>query len=213
MTAWLLVMDGDSRVQPSTERAALDDQGGSRDEAAALWADRIWGERQGWAIGGRGVNGHWVGGSYKFSTIEHVHGRWPDERDALLTRLVSAGEADDVFVAPLLRDSPNRRAADSRALRGSVLWMDADPWDAQHDDALANLPVVFKVASGSPGCMHVYIDLGEEMEAGQIVAHNRSLKRRFRVDDPGGDNKLLRLPGTQNHKGRAKGGSSAPVCW
>lgn len=194
------------RGGPSTDRAA-----------AELWCERLWGDRPGWAVACVGTGQYLTPtGMYRFSGgLRQRAFKWPDRRTDLLDELLERAGASDTFVAPLLRDAPSRRYAESRALEGSVAWLDADGWDeARHAELLSAGSQVWPVDSGGrPGHRHLYIDLGELLPASAVLRYSARLARAFRTDSAGGDNRLLRLPGTLNHKPRIVGGQPGLVRW
>jgi len=120
----------------------------------------------------------------------------------------------DVYATVLLRDRPNRRARDSRALSGSYAWLDADGWDADRHERLLGLGCpVLVVDAGSPGHRHLYLDIGSRLSAGRVTDCSRRLQVMFRTDTHGGDNKLLRVPGTVNHRARLTGHGDGALTW
>ncbi len=189
----------------------------SPDRAAAeRWCDRLWDARSGWAIAGFGVDAYLTNsGRYRFRYFRQLPFWWPSERSRLLDLLLSAATGADVYVAPLLRDAPSRRQAISRPLVGRFAWLDADDWDDQrHRELRICSAQLWTVASGgSPTSQHLYVDLEELLPGSQVARYSKRLARAFRTDTHGGDNKLLRLPGTLNHKPRLVGGQPGLVRW
>ena len=59
--------------------------------------------------------------------------------------------------------------------------------------------------------MHPYLSLPEPLPAAGIESLNRRLARTLGADAGWSETKYLRLAGTLNHKGQARGGESAPV--
>ncbi len=167
-------------------------------------------------MGALGFDGEFVGGTYKYTGgLRHVAHRWPAKKDAFLDKMLLAAPTADVFVCPLLRSGPSRRKATSSALPGRYAWADADRWDEARQAVLdkAGVTALRVHSGGGTGGEHLYIDLDEDFEADEIVAYNARLQIKLGTDGHGGDNKLLRLPGTFNHKTRAAGGVSGRVCW
>lgn len=184
--------------------------------AAGLWCGRLWDGRPGWAITAVGRDPHLTAaGKYTFRAFRHRSFRWPHQRDQLLEGLLDAAPDADVYVAPLLRDRPGRSQTNSRALEGSYAWLDADDWDEDRQAELLSTGVqVWSVASGGhSGSRHLYVDLGELLPGAEVTRYSRRLARAFGTDTHGGDNKLLRLPGTFNQKPRSAGGQPVPVRW
>jgi len=184
--------------------------------AAELWCRLLWEGRPGWAVTAVGLDGYFTAvGRYGFRAFRQRSFRWPDEREDLLDRLLFAATEADVYVAPLLRDRPSRQHRRSRPLEGRHAWLDADDWD---DDRQAELVTtgakVWSVASGGgPGNRHLYVDLGELLPGAEVTRYSARLAQAFGTDTHGGDNKLLRLPGTYNHKPHLAGGQPAEVRW
>lgn len=121
----------------------------------------------------------------------------------------------DVYCTVLLRDAPSRRYGDSQPLSGRTPWIDADNWsEAQHAQLLSWGCQVWRVASGGgPHRRHVYVDLAEDLPGTEIAQLSRRLSKAFGQDNYGGNNKLLRLPGTFNHKPVREGRPPQLVRW
>lgn len=171
--------------------------------AAAVWTARLWGDRGGWACLYLGRGGHYPEGSsgYTFTRFEERWFRWPEERGRLLQLALSSGPEADVYAGCLLRAGRSRKAGN--ALPGLVAWADVDgPWTPHRQaalDRLTGLPV-WQVASGQQG-RHVYVRLGVEPEPPErIEAWNRRIGALLDADAGWSETKILRLPGTFNHK-------------
>jgi hypothetical protein len=184
-------------------------------EAADRWCRLIWGERHGQAQTARRYNGHDHGCKDGKDLFKAKAYGWPTDADRLIEELLSEALVADIYVCPLLRDKPNRRKADSHPLMGRYAWMDADGWDDERQALLLSTGLeVLTVGSGGPkGGRHLYVDLTQDFPGAVVAEWSRRLAKGFHTDTYGGDNKLLRLPGTFNHKGRAAGGSSGAVRW
>ena len=184
--------------------------------AAAMWTARLWGDRGGWACVYLGHGGHYPEGSsaYTFTRFEERWFRWPDDRGRLLQLALTAGSEADVYAGCLLRTTRSRKAGN--ALPGLVAWADVDgPWTPQRQaalDRLDGLPV-WQVASGDQG-RHVYVRLGVEAEAPErIEAWNRRIGALLEADAGWSETKILRLPGTFNHKPQRGRPLPVPVRW
>jgi hypothetical protein len=184
--------------------------------AAAIWTARLWGDRDGWACLYLGHAGHCPKGStgYTFTRFEERWFRWPDERGRLLHLALTSGPEADVYAGCLLRATRSRKAGN--ALPGLVAWADVDgPWTPQRQaalDRLNGLPV-WQVASGQQG-RHVYVRLGIEPEPPErIEAWNRRIGTLLEADAGWSETKILRLPGTFNHKPRRGRRVPTPVRW
>jgi hypothetical protein len=118
---------------------------------------------------------------------------------ALVRRHRAAGQ--EVFSTPLTRDAPRPGAI--AIASGQVAWIDIDD-----PDALAELRTFehrphLVVRSGSGGA-HAYWRLSEQAAAADIEAVNRKLCHRLGGDQSSTDRgRLMRLPGTINHKAGA----------
>lgn len=171
-------------------------------QQAERWCTEIWGEREGYALTALGHGPTLLAGKYTHSRFEMRPYTWPEDRDRLLSELLPLANVCDVYVAPLLRSAPNRREKDSQALPGRHVWLDADEWDDAREEVLIALeaPVLRVVSGGKPGKMHLYVDVGELLSGQMITEMARTLSQDCRTDTHGGSNKVLRLPGTKNHK-------------
>ncbi len=182
----------------------------SRQRAQAdLWFDRMWGDQQGFAQ--TALRDRRPGSGKPFEARAY---RWPAQRDELPEALLAAALSLDVYVGVLLRDRPSRKSSRSSPLPGRYAWVDADPWGPEQVQLAASLPAAtLMVESGAPGHLHLYVDLGELRPGAEVAELSRQLTDRFGCDDFGGDNKLLRLPGTFNHKYVERGQPPLPVRW
>jgi putative DNA primase/helicase len=194
---------------------AMSDRAERRRTMMNEYADRVWGQRDGWVAVMFGIGGRFETGRYTFRVISDF-ARWPRERAVMVGDLLEASEENDIFVCPLLRSSPDRRA--TSALPGPFLYadVDADVTAASYPSRqkLKDLTALggFSVGSGSGGHRHVYVRLAKVPELDEFERLNQRLANTL----VGGDAKwsgatVLRLPGTWNHKGRAQGESSSPV--
>jgi hypothetical protein len=183
---------------------------------AAVWMARVWGEREGYAGVHLGHGGHYPdGGAYTFTRFESRWFSWPDELATFLERVVGSGDHVDVFTGVLLRETPSRKAGN--ALAGRVAWADVDgDWTPERDQAIAKLRAsgvnVWQVESGSGG-RHLYTVPGLLLSPDQLEAYNRRLAAFLDADSGWSETKVLRPPGTYNHKPRARGEASVPVRW
>jgi putative DNA primase/helicase len=182
----------------------------------AVWMARVWGNREGYAGVFLGHGGHYPdGGAYDFTRFETRWFRWPGELATALELIVGAGPQADVFAGVLLRSGRSRKAGN--ALGGRVCWADVDgDWTPDHDRAVSSLrasgTTVWQVASGSGG-RHVYVVPDMSLPPDQLEVYNRRLAAFLDADSGWSETKVLRPPGTFNHKPRARGGASAPVGW
>jgi hypothetical protein len=182
----------------------------ARDQAVA-WVDSVWGERSGYFFFAFGVGGHVnAKDAYAFEHWHERSGHWPDDRDRFLAEAIERAERDDVYVAPYLREGASRKKGN--ALPSAWLYSDLDEPVALPRTAGGVLllgPSGLLVDSGRG--RHLYLRLPEELEPNQLEGLNRYLAHELRADAGWAENKVLRLPGTWNHKGRAQGVQSSLV--
>ena len=198
---------------PVAELTVPGDDATGRAAAAALWMARLWGNRDGHACLCLGVDGHLTqGGGYEFRRFTQCFHRWPADRHRLLAQAMAAADQADVYVGVLLRNGPSRRAGSAQP--GRIAWADVDgAWTTQRAQALDRLGgwPTWQVQSGSG--RHLYLPL-EDLEPPQrLESWNRRLAALLAADCGWSQTKLLRLPGTYNHKPRAAGGRSRLVRW
>ena len=201
---------------PIDELTVLDRDGvTARAAAAALWMVRLWGQQPGYGCLCLGVGGHLSpGGAYRFRRFQQAFTDWPASRHQLLGQAMAAAATADVYVGVLLRAQRSRCSGSS--LPGRVAWADVDgAWTADRVAALGRLhahdAVVWQVASGAG--RHLYVPLDEPQPPERLEAWSRRLGALLAADAGWSQTKVLRLPGTFNHKPRAHGQPSAPVVW
>ncbi len=178
---------------------------------AAEWCDRVWGERRGHFHFAFGVGGHFNGsGKYEFERWHGRSGVWPDDRARFLADALDRAATDDVYVAPYLRSNASREKGS--ALPSDFLYADLDyvvPERLHGFERLLIGPGGLLVSSGHG--LHPYLRLPADLEPAELEHWNRRLARKLEADAGWAENKVLRLPGTFNHKERARGGESTPV--
>jgi hypothetical protein len=198
---------------PVDQLAVSGDAATARAAQVALWMARLWGEQDGYACLCLGHGGHLApSGRYEFADFAQSFHRWPQARAQLLARAMAAAAHADVYAGVLLRARPSRRAG--TALPGRVAWADVDgPWTLERARALERLAgrPVWQVRSGTG--RHLYLPLDQPEPPERLEAWNRRLAVLLGADAGWSETKLLRLPGTLNHKPAAGGGRSAPVAW
>jgi hypothetical protein len=198
---------------PVADLAIPGDPATARAAAAALWMIRLWGDQHGYGCLCFGLGGHLnPGGSYGFDRFIQQFYHWPADRQRLLEQAMAAATKADVYVGVLLWARPSRRAG--TALAGRVAWADVDgAWTSQRAQALSRLQgrPVWQVASGSG--RHLYLPLDGLEPPERLEGWNRRLAALVDADAGWSQTKLLRLPGTLNHKPRVAGGRSVPVVW
>jgi hypothetical protein len=200
-------------VLPVDQLAVSGDAATARAAQAALWMARLWGQQDGYACLCLGHGGHLApSGRYQFADFAQTFHHWPHARARLLAQAMAAAAHADVYAGVLLRARPSRRAG--TALPGRVAWADVDGgWTAERARALgrlANRPV-WQVRSGTG--RHLYLPLDQAEPPARLEAWNRRLAVLLGADAGWSETKLLRLPGTLNHKPAASGGRPAPVEW
>jgi hypothetical protein len=173
-------------------------------EQAARWVDTVWGERPGYFLFAFGHEGHFAPtGKYEFRHWTERHGEWPDDRDRFLVDALEKADECDVYVAPYLRSKPSRKKGS--AIASSILYADVDelgPSLAGFERVLIG-PGGLLVDSGNG--RHPYLRLPEEAEPAELEQWNRWLARVLDADAGWAENKVLRLPGTFNHKDAGAG--------
>jgi len=198
---------------PVEELAVVGDAATGRAAQAALWMARLWGEQHGHACLCTGHGGHLgPSGRYEFARFAQSFHRWPHARARLLAQAMAAAAHADVYAGVLLRARPSRQAG--TALPGRVAWADVDgPWTAERARALERLAgrPVWQVRSGTG--RHLYLPLDQPEPPERLEAWNRRLAVLLGADAGWSETKLLRLPGTLNHKPAASGGRPVPVEW
>jgi hypothetical protein len=198
---------------PVAELAVASDTATGRAAAAALWMARLWGDRPGYACLCVGLDGHLsYSGGYEFGRFTQSFHRWPVGRYRLLAQAIAAADTGDVYAGVLLWRGRLRRAGTAQP--GRVAWADVDgPWTAQRAQALDRLGgwPTWQVQSGSG--RHVYLPLDELEPPTRLEGWNRRLGALLAADSGWSQTKLLRLPGTYNHKPRARGDRSVLVEW
>lgn len=176
---------------------------------AVHWVDQVWGDRRGHCHFAFGVGGHFNDSNkYEFERWIERSGEWPRCRDQFLADAITKSAECDVYVAPYLRSNASRKKGN--ALPSNILYADVDSLDgiAGFERALIG-PGGLLVGSGRG--RHPYLRLPEELEPTELERWNRRLARALHADAGWAENKVLRLPGTWNHKTRAQGAPSLPV--
>lgn len=209
-------MPGTENTADPTEASSAENGGTHTDISAYLAA--VFGDAEGVAhfVGGRA--GYLTArGSYSFKpTRGHRDARWipltrtwPAEADQLADDLTGFVDTYDIYVCPYLMSGEDRTPGNALALSKIHADIDGDcPMDKVAD--LGG----WAVSTGSPGHAHVYVDLAAPVPLHQHTALCRALGAHLGdADAKIMPNDVLRPPGTRNHKGRARGGESAPVEW
>jgi RepB DNA-primase from phage plasmid len=177
---------------------------------AERWVAAVWGDRTGYFHFAFGFGGDFNANSkYMFARWQERSGRWPDDRDRFLEEALRRAPEEDVYVAPYLRSNPTRKKGN--ALPASVLYADIDELreESRGFERLLIDPGGLLVSSGEG--LHVYVRLPTALAPAELESLNRHLAHRLHADSGWAENKVLRLPGTWNHKGRARGEDSRPV--
>ncbi len=195
--------------------ASASTSGGSQRDEAQRWVDRLWEQRPGRAVLGLGNGGFYKGAAYTFTDFEQRSYRWPDDREQLLDEALTAAPTLDVYASVLLhRPGTGGRKKDT-AGPGAVAWADVDgDWTPERQVALDALDLpAWQVTSGARGGRHIYLPLDETVQPDRLEQINRRLAAALAADDGWERTKVLRLPGTLNHKPRPHGRPSVPVRW
>ena len=187
---------------------------GSATVQAGQFADRLFGRYQnGFVAAAYGINGQATpAGGYTFKgRLRSKFFEWPRERESLLKWARDCRDRYDIYLVPNLRTARNRKVEFGK--EGRYVWADIDHVT---DDTRRRLDAVLSkgsllVQSGGRGGLHVYIRLDGWYPRRVFQDLNRQFDTYIGGDHKFRDNTLLRLPGTWNHKGRAKGLDSYPV--
>jgi hypothetical protein len=165
---------------------------------------------EGYVALGVGFGGHFNGNAnYGFKTFSEGFHPWPEQADTLVAKALAYAAQADVFVCPLLRAQRSRKHGTGRL--GRFAWADLDAEPAEGWSRMLLGPSSFVVGSGHG--QHVYLWMPEPLPAPELEHWNRRLGRTLDADAGWSETKYLRLAGTLNHKGRARGGESAPVAF
>lgn len=184
-----------------------------RYEMAHWFCERLWGEQEGLVAVMIGVNGYLQGRQYKFTSIRWRFLPWPTVRDKIPSKIVRLGERHDVYVGVLLRRKKDN--LEHNAMPGRFCWADLDGplVDDRRSvfDTLMADSESFSVMSGTRGGRHVYVALADSPEPQTLKSYNHRLARGLGADSGHALNKVLRVPGTFNHKTTARNPSADPV--
>jgi len=149
-------------------------------------------------------------GSYKFTLWRPLRFQWPSERSQLLDDALGASRGADVYIMPTLRrrEGPSQKES---CKMGRYAWVDIDRVTAMTEDLLADVwsEGSFVVRSGRG--LHAYVRLNKWYGPKTLERVNKGLSQYLAGDSKWASNSFLRLPGTKNHKGRARGKRSFPV--
>lgn len=135
-----------------------------------------------------------------------------DPRDeATLATLIEGAETTNIFVTPAEMDGSGN-CQETNVVGSRVAWVDIDP--PKEEDELSEhlewlkttaLPELKELGawvnrSGREGGRHAYIKLDRSAAVDELRALNKLLASRYRGDKCWNPNRVLRLPGTINHK-------------
>ncbi len=177
------------------------------------FVDSLFSKRTGILVAAYGINGQSTpNGGYTFEgRLRNRCFEWPLERARFLTWASNSCDRFDVYLIPNLRRSRSAKVEFGKI--GRYVWVDIDHVTDETrrllDAVLSRGSLV--VQSGGRGGLHVYIRLDGWYPRDVFQRLNQHLAGYIGGDSKYRDNSLLRLPGTLNHKGRAKGERSYPV--
>jgi hypothetical protein len=125
---------------------------------------------------------------------------WPTSQlDRVERFAVEQGVTTNIYVGAAVR--ANRGGGADHVARAWALWADCDTPEATERLAAFPVPPTLTVASGTPGHTHAWWSLAHPIPASLIARANRRLAFAIGADlkatDPA---RILRLPGTLNHK-------------
>lgn len=187
------------------------DRAGRR-EMANLHTSLLWDGLEGYACLWVGIGGRFTGTRYSFASQTQRFFAWPAQRREFLDAAMKAAPTADVYLTPMLRAERSRKHGTGTPSR--YLWADVDgEWTAARGDALVPMMAEgsFVVASGSG--RHVYVRLSAPLAPERVEHLNRRLAVALDGDAKWDSTALLRLAGTWNHKGYARGTGSTLVEW
>ena len=182
-------------------------------EEAEVLLTAVYGRRRGFVTYVKGVHGSFTkSGHYKHRPWCPRFFRWPEEHPALLRAILRDCKEHDVYVGATLRRS--RSAKLGFGLDVEYTWADVDSAPGTDLSPITDLLVdgSLIVYSGQPGHMQIWIKLDRLYEAAEVEEVNRPLARFLHADlTKWRENTVLRVPGTWNYKGKARGGDPYPV--
>jgi hypothetical protein len=162
------------------------------------WASTLWGDDVGVVALAHGRLRLAAKGKSKVTDFRQEFFEWPSDAERLVDRaLLHAAQAEDVWVAPMLRDSRDRLK--TNGVGGCWAWVDCDgEWTQQRQAMLDRLGDTMLVCSGRGH--HAYVRLAERVEALGIEPVNKALRTLLDGDNKWSNESLLRPPGTFNQK-------------
>ncbi len=197
-------------------RSNRNPSGNSREPAAQakLFADRLFGKnRRGTVCAAYGISGQRTPtGGYTFGgRLRHKYFEWPRERERLLSWAEGSCDKHDLYLIPNLRSARSAKVGFGEG--GRYVWADIDhvtdeTW--RRLDAVLNRGSLVVYSGGRDG-LHVYLRLDGWYPPRIFEELNEQFDGYIGGDHKHRENTLLRLPGTWNHKGRAKGVDSYSV--
>jgi len=121
---------------------------------------------------------------------------WPNEKDSLKSWITSRSEIGNIYVSPVVYREQDAHKKFAKA--SNVVWVEYD------GESLPNLSGLPKpdciIQSSSVSHQHIYWRINNTSSLGEIEEVNRRLSRHIGADSGWAINKLLRPPGTKNHK-------------
>jgi len=196
-------------VKSSSRRS---DHGSTQSEQAAVFFDLLFGKRKGIVAVAIGVGGHFNDrGTYKFSPggWRQYFFEWPKQRNQLIKWAIANSRDADVYVNPTLRASEDRRKGSCTG--SQYCWADVDHMTERTKLRIDGLLTEGSFVVESGRGRHVYIRLASFQPPHVIEDLNRLLAEYLSGDRKWDEAAMLRIPGTQNQKGRARGGKPYPV--
>ncbi|HET7713678.1 MAG TPA: hypothetical protein VFK94_05265, partial [Patescibacteria group bacterium] len=124
--------------------------------------------------------------------------KWPEDRETLVSHVLSNAAEREVYLAPAIFDSPVGLGKHVKA--SNVIWAE---FDGVLPDSLGEIPpATYKVQSSGEGHEHWYWKLSEPLTSvAAIESANRAITYALSADASGWDaNQVLRPPLTVNHK-------------
>ena len=139
---------------------------------------------------------------------------WPGQRRRLIAEVMERVPYADISICPNPMRDRHRRKGNS--LLRFIAHADIDGgFDAETERAVARMPGVDAVLSGTPGHAHIYVVMQVAEDELDLPNHEhlcRVLGESFGAEDPKiSDNDTMRLPGTFNFKPLAYDPNAVPL--
>lgn len=186
----------------------------TRSGDAGRFLDLLFSDRQGYVAVALGIAGFFnERGTYKFleNHWDERYFFWPTERKALISWVEANADDADVYVNPTLRIAKNRKGRAHSCSGSHYCWADVDDLSKDTARRIDQLMTEGSFIVESGHGLHVYIKLYNFVCPDVLETLNELVAAYLPADSKWSETAMLRVPGTQNQKGRAAGGSALPV--